>query len=259
MFKLSIKLLLGLVILPVVAADLDTLHSPFTAYDSEALICVEKLQTFDELLEDASFGTLNTESHTLYVPPGYYDPTGTPRMRIERLRDSAYYFAQRGDNTNCQLMLLAMQEIYNEHQGLVGLEFDDFRIVRFWRKVHLKRARPINSMEHLLRAAVIIGAEVRNREDELLGVIRDVIVDTATQDVRYVLIANGGFLGFGQTLSVARWTDLFATTDHELFVLEISKELFADAPTLNAGSVAQLADNQWQGQLEKFWNTGIGN
>lgn len=50
------------------------------------------------------------------------------------------------------------------------------------------------------RASQLIGMDVRSPQDEKLGDIRDLVIDTQTGKVEYVALAHGGFLGMGEDL-----------------------------------------------------------
>jgi sporulation protein YlmC with PRC-barrel domain len=51
-----------------------------------------------------------------------------------------------------------------------------------------------------VRLSQLIGEDVRNRQGEDLGDVKDLVIDTSENQVKYVVIEFGGFLGLGQKL-----------------------------------------------------------
>lgn len=61
-------------------------------------------------------------------------------------------------------------------------------------------AMPIQLGEHDRRSSQLIGMGVRSPQNENVGEIRDLVINTETGDVEYVALAHGGFLGLGEDL-----------------------------------------------------------
>jgi sporulation protein YlmC with PRC-barrel domain len=59
---------------------------------------------------------------------------------------------------------------------------------------------PIELGERDKRASRLIGMDVRSPQDENLGEIRDLVINTRTGNVEYVALAHGGVLGLGEDL-----------------------------------------------------------
>lgn len=106
---------------------------------------------------------------------------------------------------------------------------------------------PVTEMDSLMRADIVIGADIRTPEDEELGEIENVVLDPARQMIAYVLASRGGFLGLGEELVAVRWSDLRATTDHEIYVLDASPDVFAAAPKVERGELRQVL-GRWRAQ-----------
>src|SRR5262245_61191467 len=51
-----------------------------------------------------------------------------------------------------------------------------------------------------IRASKLIGANLKNSNDESVGEIKDLVVDATTGKVRYAAVTYGGFLGLGSKL-----------------------------------------------------------
>jgi len=238
------------------AADIETLPDAEPGKQDAARQCLMDLRKFDEKLTQVGFGI---------VPPGDYSASTawtdyewgvqqTPRQKIRSLRRAAFVYARDGNEKACQTVLASMRAEYEQHQKLVGNEADEPNLRTAWRRAHLSNAKPITQMNHLMRADVFIGSEIRSPKDEKLGEIEDLVMNPEKQNIIYVLISRGGFLGFGGKLVAIRWRDLRATDDHELFSLDASPKAMADAPGVNRRNFEKTATADWQRELAAYWD-----
>ena len=236
------------------AADAETLPSDAPAKGGVAQQCVRDLQAFDQELAAVGFGVLPLGGVT--AQPGYYvwGVEGTPRQKLRAWWDAAYVYALDGDEQSCQRILASMRKFYQDHQKLVGNESDDLNVKTAWRRAHLARAKPVAAMDHLMRAKILIGSEIRNLKDQWLGKVEDIVLNPDKQGIQYVLVSRGGFLGIGGKWVAIRWHDLRATEDHELYVLNVEPTSLDDAPTVDRRNFAKTADAEWQRSLDQYWD-----
>ena len=81
------------------------------------------------------------------------------------------------------------------------------------------------------RAHNLIGMEIRNRNDEKLGEIKDLVIDLQSGKVAYATIASGGFIGVGEKLVAVPLTALSASEHSDKYlILDATKGEFMDAP-----------------------------
>lgn len=226
--------------------------------------CLEDIQKFDAQLWRVGFGVLEEG----LVPPGTYNETPLPgptipgmqetaRQKIRSLRAAAYVYALDDNEQSCQMVLASMRKVYDEHQKLIGPDADDPKVRMEWRRAHLARAEPVAEMNHLIGADILIGSEVRNLKDDRLGEIEDLVLNPEKQEVLYVLVSHGGFLGIGEKLVPVRWRDLRATEDHALYVLNVPPKAFNDAPTIKREDYAKTADPNWEHSLDRYWDRAL--
>lgn len=238
------------------AADAESLPGGEGPKKPVAEQCLKDIRAFDELLWRVGFGVFP------YGPPSsagtteFYssDGEGSLRTSIRALHEAARFYAYAGDERLCQQTLASMRTVYDEHQKAIGKEADSVDARTAWRRAHLSRARPVAEMDHLMRASILIGSEIRNLKEERLGEITDIVLNPDRRDILYVLASRGGFLGLGEKLVAVRWTDLRATEDHRLYVLDVAPKVFADAPAVDRRNFASTADSGWQRALAQYWN-----
>jgi sporulation protein YlmC with PRC-barrel domain len=246
--------------LAVRAADLETLPDTSASGEQGALQCQSELRTFIGELVSAGFGVLPPAGYSAGYASygaGYYGSIGTPRQQIQALRDAAEVYAFQGNEEACQTVLASMRQIYEEHDALVSIEADDLAVRIAWRRAHLANAMPVTDMDRLMRVDLVTGADLRTPKDETLGEIKDVVLDAKRQTIAYVLVSRGGFLGLGKELVAIRWTDLRATANHEIFVLDATPEAFAAAPKVERWNFEESAGEAWRDDLDEYWASAV--
>lgn len=241
------------------AADAESLPPQEQGTQRVARQCLEELRAFDRKLAEVGFAVPPPGGYGMARPSDnyVYGANGTIRDTIYSLRGAAYVYAINGEEKSCRRVLDSMRKTYARHQRLIGAEADDPNLRIAWRRAHLANARPVTGMTRLMRAAVTIGAEIRSPKDEKLGEIEDLVLDPAAKDIAYVLASRGGFLGFGEKLVAVRWSDLRATEDHELYVLDTPKSAFDRAPTVDRSNFQKTAAPTWRRELNRFWNENL--
>lgn len=252
-FALAFSLTLSLST-TALAADAESLPGEERQKQFIADQCLKDIQAFEQQLRQVGFGVFPYSPPTSIGTTDFYGfgGEGTPRSKIRALDGAARVYAYAGDERSCQQTLASMRAVYDEHQKLLGK--DDPNVRMAWRRAHLARAKPVAEMDHLMRASILIGSEIRNLKDERLGEITDIVLNPDRRDILYVLASHGGFLGFGEKLVAVRWTDLRATEDHQLYVLDVAPTAFDDAPAVDRRNFVATAESGWQRVLAQYWN-----
>ena len=90
--------------------------------------------------------------------------------------------------------------------------------------------RPINKAEKLM------GMEVRNRENERLGEVKDLVLDLQSGKIAYATIAVGGFLGLGEKLIAVPTSTLSVSEKSDNYlIMDATRGEMVDAPDTNIG------------------------
>ena len=111
----------------------------------------------------------------------------------------------------------------------------------------------------VLSASSLTGDTVVNAQEENLGDIKEIMIDTAQGKIAYAALSFGGFLGLGDKLFAVPWDALKLDTEHERFVLDVPKEKLESAPGFDKDSWPDSADREWLGRVydyygsERYW------
>lgn len=84
------------------------------------------------------------------------------------------------------------------------------------------------------KASKLMGMAVKNRQDESLGEIKNLMVDLSAGRVVAVILSSGGFLGIGDELSAVPPTALRFNPAGDSFQLDATKEQLSSAPHFKA-------------------------
>ena len=84
----------------------------------------------------------------------------------------------------------------------------------------------------LMGADTLIGNDVYSQNEEDLGDIKEIMLDTNTGKVSYAVLSYGGFLGMGEKLFAVPWEALKLDTENKRFVLNVDSEKVRISPWL---------------------------
>ncbi len=82
----------------------------------------------------------------------------------------------------------------------------------------------------LITASRVKGTPVFNRAGERIGHIEDLSIDKASGQVRYALLAFGGFLGIGDRFHPLPWSVLEYHTEKNGYVVPLDKPELETSP-----------------------------
>ena len=105
----------------------------------------------------------------------------------------------------------------------------------------------------LLSSSSITGDDVVNLQDENLGTIHDIVIDTAEGKIRYAVLASGGFLGMGDRLFAIPWRALTQDRENKRFKLDVNAERLKNAPGFDKDNWPNMADSTWNSTVESFY------
>jgi hypothetical protein len=136
---------------------------------------------------------------------------------------------------------------------------------RAWDQSRSARARqamiPAERLGQLQQASKLIGMTVKNRQDETLGDVENLLVDLPSGRLVAVVLSSGGFLGMGDELSAVPPTALQFSADRDSLQLDATKEKLSSAPHFKANQWPDFAQPEQAGgvyhayQVEPYFTT----
>ena len=127
-----------------------------------------------------------------------------------------------------------------------------------------KNPAVLSTETRVLSASSLTGDKVRNSQDEDLGKIEELMVDTATGRIAYAVLSFGGFLGVGDKFFAIPWAALRLDLQNECFILDVPKEKLKNAPGFDKSEWPNMADLRWGGSIydyygqEPYWAVANG-
>ncbi|WP_164516709.1 PRC-barrel domain-containing protein [Minwuia thermotolerans] len=180
-----------------------------------------------------------------------YDPE--LRADVRTLREAAYTLAYNGDEDGCRWMLQKIEEVRTNARknGADTAELQERRMER------LDEAESLTGMKGAVRAEMLMGADVVNMQDEDLGAVEDVILNSEGNP-SYVLISHGGLFGIGDNLTPVSMEQLKKIQGEDTLVLDIAEERFEAAPEYDEEAARTTGLDAWSQDIENWWDENTG-
>jgi sporulation protein YlmC with PRC-barrel domain len=105
----------------------------------------------------------------------------------------------------------------------------------------------------VLSASTLTGEKVVNMNNEDLGKIEDLMIDTESGRIAYAVLSFGGFLGLGDKLFAIPWSALRLDRDDKRLVLNVSKDLLEQAPGFDKNNWPNMSDPAWGAQIYGYY------
>lgn len=99
-----------------------------------------------------------------------------------------------------------------------------------------------NRKRRLLGAGTLKGDRVRNKANEDLGSIEEIMIDLESGRVAYAVLSFGGFLGIGDKLFMVPWSALKVDQSAHEFVLDARREDLEKAPGFDKNNWPDVSD-----------------
>ena len=109
----------------------------------------------------------------------------------------------------------------------------------------------------LVRASELMEHAVYNNQDEQVGTIYDVVLDTQSGQIKYAAVSTGGFLGLGDSLHAVPWKALKCEMrdGEQVCVLDIDRETLEDAKGFDQDNWPNMANRQWRDQNDRQYQS----
>jgi sporulation protein YlmC with PRC-barrel domain len=107
----------------------------------------------------------------------------------------------------------------------------------------------------VMGASTLTGDKIVNAAGDELGKIDEIMIDTPTGRIAYVVLSFGGFLGLGDKLFAIPWSRLVLDENRQLFVLDIDKEVLEKAPGFDKENWPDMADRGWGVLIHAYYGS----
>lgn len=106
-----------------------------------------------------------------------------------------------------------------------------------------------------LSASTLVGAHVRNPQDESLGDLKDFMIDSTSGKIAYGVLSFGGVLGIGNKLFAIPWDNFRVDAETERLILDVPKERLKDAPGFDEDHWPNFAEPTFASELRQHYAT----
>lgn len=113
--------------------------------------------------------------------------------------------------------------------------------------------KPQGPGPEIMAATTLEGNEVYNREDEVLGSIRHIMLDVPRGQIAYAVLSRGGVLGIGDKLYAIPWSALTLDTDREGFILNVTVEYLEADQGFDKDNWPSMADTEWASRTHAYY------
>ncbi len=103
------------------------------------------------------------------------------------------------------------------------------------------------------RASKIIGARVQNPKGEYLGRITDLMVHPEDGRIAFAVLSHGGVLGIPMRFVAVPFNALKFNSDKSVYLLDLSKEKMASAPSFARNHWPDVADKSWGAEIYRYY------
>ena len=108
-----------------------------------------------------------------------------------------------------------------------------------------------------LTASSIMKDKVYNKEEELMGGIKDIMIDLDSGRIEYVIIELGGFLGIGEKYFAIPYSYLKVDVKNESFVLDQELETLKNAPGFDGDHWPETNSHAFE-NANSYWGSFMG-
>lgn len=110
----------------------------------------------------------------------------------------------------------------------------------------------------VLSASSLEGDQVKNRQGEDLGKIKEIMIDTETHNVAYYVLSFGGVMGMGDDLFAVPPEAIRVDTADQCFTLNVDKEQLKKAEGFDKDHWPDMADPKFRSNIYQQYGISEG-
>ncbi len=106
---------------------------------------------------------------------------------------------------------------------------------------------------YVAAADTLKGDAVLNRAGERLGRVERIILDVPGGRIAYAVLTTDGCFDIGDRLLAVPWGALVPNPESDCFVLDVSRDQLAQAPTFDKTHWPSMADADWAREVHTYF------
>jgi sporulation protein YlmC with PRC-barrel domain len=183
-----------------------------------------------------------------------------PGYELRTLVAAANILAQQGQQQACEDVLTTTRQVYKVYVADMHSGKMPIADAQSWRRQQIAAAKPVTGTNTSLRSGELVGTEVRGPQNEALGSVDDVVMNSETGKIAYVVIARGGIFGIDEKYVPVPWDDFKIAPNLKLLVLGTTKAILDSAPQATKEQFATTKQfEQVNQKVDAYWKTHLSD
>lgn len=116
-----------------------------------------------------------------------------------------------------------------------------------------------NTYRRTLSAGSLIGTKITNDAQEDLGSLKEIMLDTTTGQVAYMVVSFGGILGIGDKLFAIPFQKFSVDESNEELILNVDKETLKSAPGFDKDNWPDFSKTEFSDSIHRHYNMSETN
>jgi sporulation protein YlmC with PRC-barrel domain len=183
-----------------------------------------------------------------------------PGYELRTLVAAANILAQQGQQQPCEDVLATSRQVYKVYVADMHSGKMPIADAQSWREQQIAAAKPVTGTNTSLRSDELVGTEVRGPQNEALGSVDDLVMNSQTGKIAYVVIARGGIFGIDEKYVPVPWEDFKIAPNLKLLVLGTTKAVLDTAPQATKEQFSTTEQfEQVSQKVNAYWKTHLSD
>jgi len=203
-------------------------------------------------------GYRHSQGDSMATVIGY--PNARPGYEVRSLVVAANILARHGKASPCEEVLDTARDIYNRYSADMHARGMPLVDMPSWRQEQISSAQPVTDKTTSFRSDELLGTDVRNRHNEALGSVDDLVVSPQTGKIAYLVIARGGIFGIDEKYVPVPWDNFKVAPKANLLVLDTTKSTMSAAPQVRHDEFATTGHfDQESKTVDAYWKAHLSD